>query len=72
MIAKNKRVVIQGNGSRNEYENIDKFDIIFMKYQEPGEHKYKMVHGQCFILVLLFCRQIVCVRVTRTRPPLSM
>ena len=32
MIAKNKRVVIQGNGSRNEYENIDNFDIIFMKY----------------------------------------
>ena len=32
MIAKNKRVVIQGNGSRNEYENINNFDIIFMKY----------------------------------------
>ena len=32
MIAKNKRVLIQGNGSRIEYENIDPFDIISVKY----------------------------------------
>ena len=55
MIAKNKRVVIQGwvsTGSRNEYKNIDYFDIIFNEHNrvlmmllKPVEQKYNMVHG---------------------------